>query len=131
MLTSVTTLALALARAPGSARMSASASTSTKAGKIASAMAYRPLGSSGITVSECCLGTMTWGSQNTDEEAFEQLEHAWECGVNFLDTAEGARPLVRWALPACILARAHKPFPLARLPPRLVRRPREQATPSR
>jgi aryl-alcohol dehydrogenase-like predicted oxidoreductase len=52
-------------------------------------MRYRPLGGSGISVSECCLGTMTWGSQNTDDEAFEQLERAWEAGVNFLDTAEG------------------------------------------
>ena len=32
---------------------------------------------------------MTWGNQNTDEEAAEQLCAAWDAGVNFLDTAEG------------------------------------------
>lgn len=46
------------------------------------------LGDSDLLVSECCLGTMTWGNQNTEEEAHEQLNYAWECGVNFLDTAE-------------------------------------------
>jgi len=51
-------------------------------------MDYRKLGSSDMTVSSCCLGTMTWGSQNTDEEAAAQLEKAWDMGVNFLDTAE-------------------------------------------
>lgn len=39
-------------------------------------------------VSSCCLGTMTWGCQNTDEEAAAQLNRAWERGCNFLDTAE-------------------------------------------
>merc|ERR1719446_879669 len=52
------------------------------------AMKYRKLGSSDMLVSSCCLGTMTWGNQNTDEEAAAQLNLAWECGVNFLDTAE-------------------------------------------
>lgn len=51
-------------------------------------MKYRKLGSSDLLVSSCCLGTMTWGSQNTDEEAAAQLNLAWERGVNFLDTAE-------------------------------------------
>jgi len=48
----------------------------------------RKLGSSDIMVSSCCLGTMTWGNQNTDEEAAEQLNLAWDRGCNFLDTAE-------------------------------------------
>ena len=51
-------------------------------------MDYRQLGSSDLTVSSCCLGTMTWGCQNTDEEAAAQMDLAWDMGVNFLDTAE-------------------------------------------
>jgi len=51
-------------------------------------MKMRKLGSSDMMVSNCCLGTMTWGNQNTDEEAAAQLNMAWDCGVNFLDTAE-------------------------------------------
>lgn len=51
-------------------------------------MDYRKLGSSDMTVSSCCLGTMTWGNQNSDEEAAAQMDAAWEMGVNFLDTAE-------------------------------------------
>lgn len=51
-------------------------------------MQYRLLGHSGITVSEICLGTMTWGTQNTEADAFEQLDYALEKGVNFIDTAE-------------------------------------------
>jgi aryl-alcohol dehydrogenase-like predicted oxidoreductase len=51
-------------------------------------MTYNKLGSSGILVSSCCLGTMTWGNQNTAEEAASQLNIAWERGCNFLDTAE-------------------------------------------
>merc|ERR1719486_1480642 len=39
-------------------------------------------------VSRVCLGTMTWGNQNTDAEAAAQLDLAWERGCNFLDTAE-------------------------------------------
>ena len=51
-------------------------------------MQYRKLGTSDMLVSSCCLGTMTWGNQNTDEQAAEQLDLAWDTGVNFLDTAE-------------------------------------------
>jgi aryl-alcohol dehydrogenase-like predicted oxidoreductase len=47
-----------------------------------------PLGSSGLTVSELCLGTMTWGSHNTEEEAHAQADLALERGVTFWDTAE-------------------------------------------
>ncbi|MGR4000907.1 MAG: aldo/keto reductase [Alphaproteobacteria bacterium] len=51
-------------------------------------MQYKSLGNSDIKVSRCCLGTMTWGSQNTQEEAFQQMDFAVERGVNFFDTAE-------------------------------------------
>jgi aryl-alcohol dehydrogenase-like predicted oxidoreductase len=47
------------------------------------------LGNSDIEVTNVCLGTMTWGVQNTEEEAFEQMDYAIkERGVNFIDTAE-------------------------------------------
>ncbi len=51
-------------------------------------MEYRPLGTTGINVSAVCLGTMTWGSQNSEAEAHEQIEYALSRGINFLDTAE-------------------------------------------
>ena len=52
-------------------------------------MDMRPLGRSGINVSSVCLGTMTWGEQNTEAEAHEQLSYAVEeRGVNFIDAAE-------------------------------------------
>ncbi|SFR53544.1 NADP(H)-dependent aldo-keto reductase [Thiomicrospira sp. ALE5] len=51
-------------------------------------MKYRPLGDSDINVSEICLGTMTWGEQNTEAEAFAQMDFALEQGVTFWDTAE-------------------------------------------
>lgn len=51
-------------------------------------MKYRPLGNTDIQVSVICLGTMTWGEQNTQAEAFQQLDYALDQGVNFIDTAE-------------------------------------------
>lgn len=51
-------------------------------------MEYRPLGDTGLKVSSICLGTMTWGEQNSEAEAHEQLDRALERGVNFIDTAE-------------------------------------------
>jgi len=51
-------------------------------------MKYNPLGRTGIRVSEICLGTMTWGSQNSEREAHEQLDCALDHGINFVDTAE-------------------------------------------
>ena len=51
-------------------------------------MKYRKLGFSDIELSVICLGTMTWGTQNTEAEAHSQLDHALERGVNFIDTAE-------------------------------------------
>ncbi len=46
------------------------------------------LGSSDLQVSEVCLGSMTWGSQNTEAEAHQQIDYALEQGINFIDTAE-------------------------------------------
>ena len=51
-------------------------------------MNYQKLGKSDLQVSEICLGTMNFGEQNTQNEAFEQLDYATENGVNFIDTAE-------------------------------------------
>lgn len=46
------------------------------------------LGRTGIEVSEFCLGSMTWGSQNTEAEGHAQIDHALDAGVDFIDTAE-------------------------------------------
>lgn len=51
-------------------------------------MQTNPLGSTDICVPSICLGTMTWGEQNTQEEAFAQMDYALDQGVNFFDTAE-------------------------------------------
>jgi aryl-alcohol dehydrogenase-like predicted oxidoreductase len=51
-------------------------------------MDYRPLGITDLKVSVICLGTMTWGEQNTEAEAFAQMDYATGQGVNFFDTAE-------------------------------------------
>ncbi len=51
-------------------------------------MKFRKLGSSGIDVSQVCLGSMTWGVQNNQQDANEQIEYALEHEVNFIDTAE-------------------------------------------
>lgn len=51
-------------------------------------MQYVPLGRTGINVSRVCLGTMTWGTQNSQSDADEQIEFALSQGVNFMDTAE-------------------------------------------
>jgi len=51
-------------------------------------MKYRHLGNTDIEVSVICLGSMTWGVQNTPKDAFEQLDYAVSQGVNFIDTAE-------------------------------------------
>ena len=47
-------------------------------------MKYRKLGTTDIKVSVICLGTMTWGEQNSQEEAFQQMDYAVEKGINFL-----------------------------------------------
>ena len=51
-------------------------------------MQYRKLGRSGLSVSAICLGTMTWGEQNTEAEGHAQIDAARAKGVNFLDAAE-------------------------------------------
>lgn len=51
-------------------------------------MQYRRLGRTDINVSVICLGTMTWGQQNTEAEAHAQLDMAVGAGINFIDTAE-------------------------------------------
>ena len=51
-------------------------------------MNYKKLGNTNLKVSTICLGTMTWGEQNTQEEGFEQMDYALDQGVNFWDTAE-------------------------------------------
>ena len=51
-------------------------------------MIYSKLGHTNIEVSKICLGTMTFGEQNTEKEAHEQLDFSLEHGVNFIDTAE-------------------------------------------
>ena len=47
-------------------------------------MNYKKLGNTDLKVSSICLGTMTWGNQNTQKEAFEQMDYALDQGVNFL-----------------------------------------------
>lgn len=51
-------------------------------------MKYTKLPHTDIKVSKLCLGTMTWGNQNTQAEGFEQMDYALDQGVNFFDTAE-------------------------------------------
>jgi aryl-alcohol dehydrogenase-like predicted oxidoreductase len=49
---------------------------------------YSELGRTGLKVSRCCLGTMTWGQQNTEGQGHAQMDYALERGVNFWDTSE-------------------------------------------
>jgi aryl-alcohol dehydrogenase-like predicted oxidoreductase len=51
-------------------------------------MKYTNLPNTNIKVSKICLGSMTWGNQNTEAEGHEQLDYAFNNGVNFIDTAE-------------------------------------------
>ena len=51
-------------------------------------MKFKKLGNTDLDVSLICLGTMTWGTQNTEKEAFEQMDYAVTEGINFFDTAE-------------------------------------------
>lgn len=51
-------------------------------------MEYSTLGQTGLKVSKICLGTMTFGEQNSEAEGHEQLDYALEQGINFIDTAE-------------------------------------------
>src|SRR3989442_2005772 len=58
------------------------------AAQTRSAMKYRTLPGTQLKVSEVCLGTMTWGEQNSEAEAHAQLDYAVAQGINFIDTAE-------------------------------------------
>jgi aryl-alcohol dehydrogenase-like predicted oxidoreductase len=51
-------------------------------------MQRRPLGRTGLNVSQICLGTMTWGQQNTEADGHAQMDYALDRGINFFDTAE-------------------------------------------
>ena len=51
-------------------------------------MNFKKLGNTDLKVSTICLGTMTWGEQNNQKEAFEQMNYALDNGINFFDTAE-------------------------------------------
>ena len=51
-------------------------------------MNFKKLGNTNLSVSSICLGTMTWGTQNTEKDAFEQMDYSIDQGVNFFDTAE-------------------------------------------
>lgn len=51
-------------------------------------MKYRTLPGTDLNVSQVCLGTMTWGEQNSEAQAHEQLDYAAHRGINFIDTAE-------------------------------------------
>ncbi|BFM14980.1 NADP(H)-dependent aldo-keto reductase [Maricurvus nonylphenolicus] len=69
-------------------------------------MEYRQLGNTDLKVSAICLGTMTWGQQNTQDEAFEQMDYARDNGINFFDTAEmypvPPRPETQGSTETCI-----------------------------
>jgi len=51
-------------------------------------MKYTFLPSTNIKVSKICLGTMTFGNQNSEKEGFDQMDLATDMGINFIDTAE-------------------------------------------
>ena len=51
-------------------------------------MDYRKLGNTDLEVSVICLGTMTWGQQNSEEEGHDQMDYALERGINFFDSTE-------------------------------------------
>ena len=51
-------------------------------------MKFKKLGTTDLDVSLICLGTMTWGTQNTEKDAFDQMDYSLAEGVNFFDTAE-------------------------------------------
>ena len=51
-------------------------------------MNFKKLGNTDLKVSTICLGTMTWGEQNSQKDAFEQMDYAVDQGINFFDTAE-------------------------------------------
>ena len=82
-------LGLSILAAASTRRTSAlSSPLSTTAAASTNVCNARFLGNSDLVVSEACLGTMTFGVQNNQQEAFEQLDFARSRGCNFIDTAE-------------------------------------------
>ena len=75
--------ALGLSMLTAAAKALSTTTTSAVATNIRNA---RYLGKSDLLVSESCLGTMTFGVQNNDEDAFQQLDYATSVGCNFIDT---------------------------------------------
>lgn len=71
--------------------MQVSARIATAPANLKESLQYRQLGESDLVISEVTLGTMTWGNQNTEQEAHDQLCYAFDNGVNILDTAEMVR----------------------------------------
>ena len=53
-------------------------------------MKFKKLGTTNLDVSLICLGTMTWGTQNSEKDAFEQMDYAVSKGINFLFMTVGA-----------------------------------------
>ena len=51
-------------------------------------MKFKKLGNTDLEVSLICLGTMTWGTQNSEKDAYEQMDYSIDQGINFFDTAE-------------------------------------------
>ena len=69
-------------------------------------MNFKKLGNTDLKVSTICLGTMTWGEQNAQKDAFQQMDYAIDQGINFFDTAElyavPMRPETRGKTSQCI-----------------------------
>ena len=80
-------------------------------------MDYRTLPGTDLHVSTVCLGTMTWGEQNTEAQAHEQLDSALAHGINFVDTAE------MYPIPPNARTQGHTESILGRW---LVRQPRDR-----
>ena len=80
-------------------------------------MKQKQLGSSALQVSEICLGTMTWGEQNTEGQAHAQIDWALEHGINFIDTAEmyPIPPSAKGYGATAYLAKPYSPFDLLSL----------------
>ena len=51
-------------------------------------MKFSKIGTTGLDISRVCLGTMTWGQQNSEDQAHQQMDYALDKGINFFDTAE-------------------------------------------
>ncbi|KAH9543282.1 hypothetical protein CY35_13G055900 [Sphagnum magellanicum] len=83
--------ALTVRRRPAAARPAVSRRVVAVASptRETTGLQYKKLGDSDLVISNVTLGTMTWGGQNTEAEAHEQLNYAFDHGINILDTAEG------------------------------------------